>query len=120
MKRNLPKNITNLDSNDMVCPICDYPMIVRIMNYPCEHVMCYECSLPDNADLPRYFDLGGREAIGECSRPMAAAVLDHEVDVIWALAHDSTLKGQIKVTILATGFNVSYKSLIPQGLANES
>ena len=35
---------------------------------------------------------------------------DHEVDVIWALAHDSTLKDQIKVTILATGFNVSYKS----------
>ena len=33
---------------------------------------------------------------------------DHEVDVIWALAHDSTLKDQIKVTILATGFNVSY------------
>ena len=35
---------------------------------------------------------------------------DHEVDVIWAPAHDSTLKDQIKVTILATGFNVSYKS----------
>ncbi len=35
---------------------------------------------------------------------------DHEVDVIWALAHDSTLKDQIKVTILATGFNVSFKS----------
>jgi len=35
---------------------------------------------------------------------------DHEVDVIWALAHDSTLKDQIKVTILATGFNMSYKS----------
>lgn len=34
---------------------------------------------------------------------------DHEVDVIWASAHDSTLKDQIKVTILATGFNVSYK-----------
>jgi cell division protein FtsZ len=35
---------------------------------------------------------------------------DHEVDVIWASAHDSTLKDQIKVTILATGFDVSYKS----------
>ncbi len=35
---------------------------------------------------------------------------DHEVDVIWAPAHDSTLKDQIKVTILATGFNMSYKS----------
>ena len=35
---------------------------------------------------------------------------DHEVDVIWAPAHDSTLKDQIKVTILATGFNVSFKS----------
>ena len=36
--------------------------------------------------------------------------IDHEVDVIWALAHDSTLNGKIKVTILATGFDVSYKS----------
>ena len=35
---------------------------------------------------------------------------DHEVDVIWAPAHDSTLKDQIKVTILATGFDMSYKS----------
>lgn len=35
---------------------------------------------------------------------------DHEVDVIWVSAHDSTLKDQIKVTILATGFDVSYKS----------
>lgn len=34
---------------------------------------------------------------------------DHEVDVIWALAHDSTLKDQIKVTILATGFNTTYR-----------
>ena len=40
-----------------------------------------ECSLPENGDLPRYFDLGGREPMGDCSRPMAAAVLDHEVDV---------------------------------------
>ena len=35
---------------------------------------------------------------------------DHEVDVIWASAHDSTLKDKIKVTILATGFDMSYKS----------
>ena len=33
---------------------------------------------------------------------------DHEVDVIWGAAHDSTLEDQVKVTILATGFNVSY------------
>ena len=33
---------------------------------------------------------------------------DEEVDVIWALAHDNKLEDQIKVTILATGFNQSY------------
>ena len=33
---------------------------------------------------------------------------DKEVDVIWGMAHDSTLKDQVKVTILATGFNMSY------------
>ena len=43
---------------------------------------------------------------------------DHEVDVIWASAHDSTLKDQIKVTILATGFNVSYS--LPMGPKHES
>ncbi len=43
---------------------------------------------------------------------------DHEVDVIWASAHDSTLKDQIKVTILATGFNVSYS--LPMGSKHES
>ena len=41
----VPKN--EIGSNIKFCPICDYPMIVRIMNYPCEHVMCYECSQPD-------------------------------------------------------------------------
>lgn len=40
----VPKN--DIGSNIKFCPICDYPMIVRIMNYPCEHVMCYECSQP--------------------------------------------------------------------------
>ena len=43
---------------------------------------------------------------------------DHEVDMIWASAHDSTLKDQIKVTILATGFNVSYS--LPMGPKHES
>lgn len=35
---------------------------------------------------------------------------DKEMDVIWGLAHDHTLEDQIKVTVLASGFNVSYKS----------
>ena len=39
---------------------------------------------------------------------------DHEVDVIWTLAYDSTLKDQVKVTILATGFKASYNSLLDQ------
>lgn len=35
-------------SNIKFCPICDYPMIVRMMIMPCEHVMCYSCSKPDS------------------------------------------------------------------------
>jgi len=35
---------------------------------------------------------------------------DEEVDVIWGMSFDNKLVDQIKVTILATGFNVSYKS----------
>ena len=35
---------------------------------------------------------------------------DEEVDVIWGMSFDNKLVDQIKVTILATGFNVSFKS----------
>lgn len=34
---------------------------------------------------------------------------DKEMDVIWGMAYDSTLEDQVKVTILATGFNVLHK-----------
>lgn len=30
------------------CPLCDIPMIVRIQFLPCEHIICYECSLPES------------------------------------------------------------------------
>ena len=39
---------------------------------------------------------------------------DQEVDVIWGMAFDNNLEGQIKVTILATGFNMSFQQ--PLGL----
>ena len=35
---------------------------------------------------------------------------DEEVDVIWGMSFDNKLVDQIKVTILATGFNMLYKS----------
>ena len=35
------------------------------------------------------------------------ANFDQEVDVIWGMAFDDTLEDQIKVTVLASGFNVS-------------
>ena len=35
------------------------------------------------------------------------ANFDQEVDVIWGIAFDNTLEDQIKVTVLASGFNVS-------------
>ena len=37
----------DIGSNVKFCPICDFPMIVRIINYPCDHVMCFECSQPE-------------------------------------------------------------------------
>ena len=37
----------DIGSNVKFCPICDFPMIVRIKNHPCEHVMCFECSQPE-------------------------------------------------------------------------
>ena len=37
---------------------------------------------------------------------------DQDTDVIWGMAYDNTLEDQLKVTILASGFNVSYKSQI--------
>ena len=43
---------------------------------------------------------------------------DEEVDVIWGMSFDNKLVDQIKVTILATGFNVSYS--LPMGPKHES
>jgi cell division protein FtsZ len=48
------------------------------------------------------------------------ANFDQETDVIWGFSYDTTLDNQIKVKVLASGFNVSYKSQIPLGLTNES
>lgn len=36
----------DIGNNIKFCPICDFPMIVRMMVMPCEHVMCYSCSQP--------------------------------------------------------------------------
>ncbi len=33
-------------NNVKFCPMCDTPMIARISISPCEHVLCYTCSLP--------------------------------------------------------------------------
>jgi len=41
------------------------------------------------------------------------ANFDKEVDVIWGMAYDSTLADQIKVTVLASGFNVSLDKEAP-------
>lgn len=38
---------------------------------------------------------------------------DQDTDVIWGMAHDKTLKDKLKVIVLASGFNMSYKSQIP-------
>jgi cell division protein FtsZ len=38
------------------------------------------------------------------------ANFDQEVDVIWGMAFDNTLEDQIKVTVLASGFNVSLEN----------
>lgn len=36
----------DIGNNIKFCPICDFPMIVRMMIMPCEHVICYSCSQP--------------------------------------------------------------------------
>ena len=30
------------------CPLCDQPMIVRMLIFPCEHCICFQCSKPDS------------------------------------------------------------------------
>lgn len=30
------------------CPICDHPVIVRMLYLPCEHMTCYSCSKPES------------------------------------------------------------------------
>ena len=41
------------------------------------------------------------------------ANFDQEVDVIWGMAFDNTLEDKIKVTVLASGFNVSLDKEAP-------
>lgn len=43
------QKVSKLDpgSSTKFCPICDQPMIVRMIIYPCEHVICYSCTKPD-------------------------------------------------------------------------
>ena len=38
--------------------------------------------------------------------------VNQDTDVIWGMAYDNTLEDQLKVTVLASGFNVSYNSKI--------
>ena len=38
----------DIGSSIKFCPICDKPMIVRMMVNPCEHVFCFECSKPES------------------------------------------------------------------------
>ena len=45
---------------------------------------------------------------------------DEEVDVIWGLAHDNTLEDQIKVTVLASGFNTTYGQYLASLLQDKS
>jgi cell division protein FtsZ len=48
------------------------------------------------------------------------ANFDKEVDVIWGIAYDSTLEDQIKVTVLASGFNVSLDKESPMSSYSSS
>jgi hypothetical protein len=66
----------DIGSNVKFCPICDYPMIVRIMNLPCQHVMCYECSQPDKGycyiceeEVTKYFRVNDITDLYECDFP---------------------------------------------------
>jgi hypothetical protein len=44
----------DLGSNIKFCPLCDQPMIVRMMVLPCEHVICYSCTKPDTESCYLY------------------------------------------------------------------
>ena len=39
---------TDLGFTTKFCPLCDFPMIVRILYTNCDHVVCFSCSKPDS------------------------------------------------------------------------
>lgn len=39
---------TDFELTSKFCPLCDSPMIVKMQYVPCDHVVCYSCSKPDN------------------------------------------------------------------------
>ncbi|KAM3139153.1 hypothetical protein pb186bvf_008751 [Paramecium bursaria] len=38
------------------CPICDFPITVRVVMQPCQHFMCYECYFIDGKTFCRFCD----------------------------------------------------------------
>lgn len=39
--------MNDFDTSTKFCPLCDFPMIVRLQYMPCEHVVCFNCSKPE-------------------------------------------------------------------------
>ena len=45
----------DIGTNIKFCPLCDQPMIVRMMMLPCEHIVCYSCTKPDSDNCYMYY-----------------------------------------------------------------
>jgi len=66
----------DVGSNIKFCPLCDKPMIVRMLITPCEHVVCYSCTKPTSescyvcqSNITGILRVADKQKLFECDFP---------------------------------------------------
>ena len=115
----------DIGSNIKFCPICDFPMIVRIMNYPCEHVMCYECSQPDKGycyicegKLEKSVRISDMTKLYECDYPDCFKFFESydKLKMHKSAFHGVMYDGNLNLNLGNLGMNFSAMNMINRGL----
>ena len=115
----------DIGSNVKFCPICDFPMIVRIMNYPCEHVMCYECSQPDKGycyicegKIEKSVRISDMTKLYECDYPDCFKFFESydKLKIHKSTIHGVMYDGNLNLNLGNLGMNFGAMNIINRGL----
>lgn len=116
---------SDMGSNVKFCPICDFPMIVRIMNYPCEHVMCYECSQPEKGycyiceeKIEKSVRKNDLAKLYECDYPDCFKFFDtyDKLKIHKSTYHGLVYDGNLNLNLNNLGMNYNALNMMNRGL----